>query len=149
MQSKSPVEMADLYSRRRAIVGVLATFFFLLPLAIRPFSDASPDAARQSTLDTYWAINAIVLLVVLATGGGLLNRRAIRALVNDEVSRIHYRQALVAGFWVAMAAAFTVFFVPMFRISTARFAVYAIVTSSLAVALFWFCWLELRAHRDG
>ena len=48
----------------------------------------------------------------LATGGGLLNNRQIRVLVNDEVSRSNYRTSVVAGYWVAMTAAMAVYFWP-------------------------------------
>jgi MFS family permease len=140
----SPVEIADRVSRKRAIVAAVAAIaFVVIHILIRPFS----HSANGLKLD-YWAINAVVLLAVLATGGGLLNNRQIRVLVNDEVSRSNYRTSVVAGYWVAMTAAMAVYFWPTAEGLSARNAVYVVVTASVSVALLVFSYLELRAHRD-
>jgi len=148
MQAKSPVEIADRVSRKRAKgVAFAAIAFAVIQVIIRPFLAADPGSAPQATID-WWAVNAVVLLALLATGGGLLNNRNIRALVNDEVSQMHYRTAVVAGYWVAMTTAMGIYFVPRYEGVTARNASYLIVTSSVVVALLVFSYLELRAHRD-
>jgi len=149
MQSKSSVEIADRVSRKRAIgVAAAAAVFLLVQVIARPFFVTAPDTVHRTKIDM-WAINAGVLLLLLATGGGLLRSGQIRALVNDEVSRSHYRTAVVLGYWVAMVAAMGLYIVSSFRSLTAREAVYVIVTSSIAVALLAFSYLEFRAHRDG
>jgi hypothetical protein len=96
-----------------------------------------------------WAVNAVLLLAVLATGGFLLNRRSVRELVNDEVARANYRTAVAAGYWVAMVTAMGLFLLPSSRGLAAREAVYVIVSSSVVVALLAFSYLEHRAHRDA
>jgi ABC-type microcin C transport system permease subunit YejB len=148
MQSESTIEIADRMSRRRAIGVAIATLVFLLvQLVARPFfrMSASPPTTR---LDM-WAMNAVVLLLLLATGGGLFNRTQLRVLVNDEVSRLHYRSSVVAGFWVAMTVAMVLYLLPAFAALTGREAVYFIVTAGVVVPLLTFSWLELRAHHDG
>ena len=145
MSTLSPVEVADRYSRKRAAFVVLATLVFLLIHGIgRPFY----YAASRHGID-WWAINAAALLAVLATGGGLLNPRRIRELVNDEVARLHHRQAAVIGFWVAMALSLALYLWPGFQERAARDALFLVVTAGVGAALLAFAYFELRAHRDA
>jgi magnesium-transporting ATPase (P-type) len=149
MQPKTPVEIADRLSRKRAFMVAAATAVFLAVQVIaRPFFAPTLDPAQHAKIDM-WAINAIALLALLATGGGLVQNRRIRSLVNDEVCRSNYRTAVVAGYWVAMLAALALYFLSRFRNFTARETVYVVVTSSVAVALLTFSYLEYRAHRDA
>lgn len=141
------VELADRYSRKRALIAILAALVFLGVQFIaqpRVFSGSS----HGTTIDL-WAVNAIVLLAVMATGGGVLNRRGVRALVHDDLSRGHLRTAVLAGYWLAMAIALVMYMVPWFRDFTARQAVYAIVTGSIVISLLTFAGLERHAHADG
>ena len=150
MASETPVEIADRYSRKRAaIVALAAIAFIIIHVVLRPFFSGGPDTARYLNVGVMWAINAIVLLAGLATGGGLLNNRQIRSLVNDEVAQSNYRTAVVAGYWVAMATAMGLYVLPSAENLTGREAVYVVVTSSIAVALLAFSYLEYRAHRDA
>jgi hypothetical protein len=143
MPYNTPVEIADRYSRRRSLIAGLAGLAFLAHVAMRPWI----GIGHLWRMDL-WAVNAIMLLLVLATGGGLLNRREIQLLVNDEVSRSHYRTALVAGYWVAMIAGMGLYVFSRFATMAGRDAVYIIVSASLVVALLKFSYLEYRAHRD-
>jgi len=124
-----------------------AIAYFLVQVVARPFFVGGVDDRHVRT--EFWGINAVALLALLATGGGLINNRRIRALVNDEVSRDHYKTAVIAGHWVAMTAAMAVYFLPALSGIGAREAVYAVVTPSIIVALLMFSYLELRAHRDA
>jgi hypothetical protein len=142
------VETADRYARKRAVLAIVAALAFLgIQLVARPAAFAA-DGAPDTRVD-WWAVNAIVLLGVLATGGGLLNGRRVRALVHDELSRSHLRTAVVQGYWVAMGLGLVLYLAPWFRGLTSREAVYLIVTASLVVPLLTFAWLERRALRDG
>jgi MFS family permease len=150
MPLETPVEIADRYSRKRAVIVAVAALAFLsIHVALGPFFADGLGTARYATVGTMWAINAFVLLVVLATGGGLLNSTQIRSLVNDEVSQGNCKTSVVAAYWVAMTAAMTLYTVPRFQTLTAREAVYVVVTSSIVVALLTFSYLEYRAHRDA
>ena len=149
MQSRTPVEIADRVSRRRARgVAAAAIVFLIVQVVARPFFVAEPVSAHRTKLDM-WAINAAALLLLLATGGGLMYSRRIRSLVNDEVSRSNYRTAVAAGYWVAMVTAMGLYVLASFRSFTGREAVYVIVTASVAVPLLAFSYLEYRAHRDA
>jgi hypothetical protein len=147
MSSNIPVEAADRLSRRRAIVIVLAVVAFLVgQLVARPFfvSDNSDHLVRLFT----WAVNAGLLLVVLATGGCLLRRKSVRSLMNDEVTAGHQRSSVISGFWVAMATAVLLCVIPGSDRVNAREAMYVVVTASVAAALLVFSYLEIRALRD-
>jgi hypothetical protein len=141
------VELADRYSRKRALIAILAALVFLGVQFIaqpRVFGGSS-----HGTRIDLWAVNAIVLLAVLATGGGVLNRRAVRALVHDDLSRGHLRTAVLAGYWVAMGMALVMYLAPWFRDFTARQAIYVIVTGSIVAPLLTFAGLERGTQADG
>ncbi len=109
---------------------------------------ARTDSIRVAGL-TGWALNAILLLFVLATGGSLVQGWKVRSLLNDELTREHRRTAIVAGYWVAMVSAVIVYAAPGLRELSAREATYLIVTLSVVTPLLAFSYLEYRAHRDG
>ena len=144
MKQKSAVEIADRYSRTRVRIMVAGALVFLAHVALRPWI----GVGHLWRMDL-WAANAVLLLLVLATGGGLLNRREVRFLVNDEVSRNHYRTALVAGFWVAMTMGIGMYIFSVFEGLPGRDTAYVIVSASIIAALLTFSYLEHRAHRDA
>jgi hypothetical protein len=150
MQNRSPVEIADENSRKRAIIVIAGTIVFVVGQIFGgPWVPRGPGAASELTRTVMWSVNVIVLLLCLATGGGILNNREIRALVNDEVSRSNYRTSAIAGFWVAMTSALLLYLVPSFAGIAGKEAIYIVVTLSVAVASLSFAFLELRAHRDA
>ena len=145
MEPRTSVDIADRVSRKRAVVvAVAALAFVAIHIGLRPFFYVGGGGSID-----WWAVNAILLLAGLATGGGLLNARSIRALVNDDVSRDHYKTAVIIGYWLAMVVAMGLYLWPGLRGATAREAVFIIVTPSVALALLAFSFLELRAHRDA
>jgi len=150
MQSGTPVEIADRNSRVRAILIAFGTIVFVIgQLMARTEFRNQTDTANYLSRSTMWTVNVILLLAFLVTGGGLFTNREIRALVNDEVSRMNYKTSVFAGFWVAMTTALAIYLIPPLEHFTGRQAVYVVVTSSVAVASIVFSYLELRAHRDA
>ena len=148
MQSRSPVEIADQFSRRRVTMVAIATLVFLgVQLIAGPFWGARRGTPYISEIG--WGINAFVLLLMLAIGSRLLRNRRIRSLVDDEVSRHNRVMGIVVGYWVAMTAAMGLYLTTAFKDLTAREALYLVVTPSVGVALLTFCYLEWRAHRDA
>ena len=150
MESRNLVEIADRNSRKRAIIVVAGAIVFVAGQALGgpAFSDTA-DKGLYNTRTIMWALNVVLLLAFLATGGGLLNNPQVRALVNDEVSRANYRTSVIAGFWVAMTSALGLYLLPAFAALTAKQTLYLVLTSSVAVASLTFAYLELRAHRDA
>lgn len=145
MPSTSMIEAADVFSRKRTLLVAVATIAFL---AIHLVGRAFHYASLSGGID-WWAINAIALLAILATGGGILSPRQIRILVNDDVARLHRRRAIAAGFWTAMLLSMVLYLWPGFREYGARDVLFLVVTVSLGAALLGFALLEWRAHRDG
>jgi hypothetical protein len=149
MAPTDSVAMADRASRKRAILIAAATLVFLvIQVAARPVFVEGP-AEEFRVRGYFWALNAGALMILLGTGGGLAQRREIRALVDDQVSASHRISAVAIGFWIAMTLALVVYLLPGLRDLTSREAVYTIVTPSISAALLAFSWLELRAHRDA
>src|SRR3982074_3708821 len=132
MQSRSPVEIADQFSRKRVILVAVATLVFLgVQLIAGPFWGARRGTPYIAQIG--WAIKAVVLLLMLAIGSGLLRNRRIRSLVDDEVSRHNRVMGIVVGYWVAMIAAMGLYLTTAFRDLTARQALYLVVTPSVGV----------------
>jgi len=150
MQSSNvPVETADRLSRKRAWLAGIATLGFAAVQAVtRPVFVSGSNSAVHPKF-TMWALNAVILLALLATGGCVLRGAGIRSLINDEVSTMHRRTAVAAGFWVAMAASLCMYFAPDVVGLSARQAAYLVVTCSTVAALLTFSYLEVRSHRDA
>lgn len=145
----SSVEIADKVSRRRAMgIAAAAIVFLLVQILARPVFLDGPETMSLSRA-VVWGINAILLLLLLFTGGGLAYKSEIRALVNDEVSRDHYHSAVTLAYWIAMVIAMTLYALASRYQFTSRETVYLVVTPSVGLALIAFSFLELRAHRDG
>ena len=150
MQSGNAVEIADRNSRARAYVMAAAGIAFLLIYVVfRSYVFNGPETAAHLTRRVMWVVNVVVLLLGLATGGGLLNNRQIRALVNDEVSQSNYRTSIILGFWVAMFTALVLYVFPNLLEYIGGDSLLNTVTFSVAVAVLKFAYLELRAHRDA
>jgi hypothetical protein len=147
MLTHSDIDLADRTSRKRPYVIAAATLIYAgIHVLMRPLYYAR--GAEAGGID-WWAVNTVLLIVGLATGGALLQTRRVRGLVNDEVSREHYRRAVVAGYAVAMATSMTIYLVPQLARLAAREAVYLVVTPSIIVPLAVFAYLEHRANRDA
>lgn len=141
MDKQSPVEVADRLSRKRAILIALAAIAFLVSQALTSRSHAGDD--------TLLTVGSVVLLLLLATGGGLLHQTKVRALMNDDVSRDHHRTAIGVGFWTAMIGALVFSWIPGMDAHSVRQAMQFVVTLGTSVAMLMFAVLELRAHRDA
>lgn len=144
----SDVEKADRLSRRRSRMLPFVTLIFLTQQASY-FSQSGTERLVDHVKISAWIVLSLVLLLILATGGGWLQRREIRALLNDETTAEHRKQATGTGFWMAMGTAIGTYAVAMFEPVTGREAVHLVVTAGIAAALLHFSMLERRAHRDG
>jgi hypothetical protein len=145
MTDKSDAAQAEQLSSRRArvlpilavlVVGQQATYF-------------TDDAARRPANEAHiaaWLVLSVIILIVLATGGGWIYPRRVRQLANDEATRAHRANAFRAGFFASMATCVAVYFATMFRPFSGREAIHLVMTVGLVVTLLWFAFLERRAH---
>jgi hypothetical protein len=142
--------MADRLSRRRArMLPILAVVFISQQASF--FAARIEDGAR--TVDQVkiaaWLVLSIVLLALLASRGFWFRSKAVRGLIDDEVTRANRASALGIGFLASMAGAIATYALTMIETVTAREAVHIVMTSGIAAALLRFGYLERRAHRDG
>jgi len=153
MSRRSDVEVADQLSRRRARALPLLAVVFLSQQAayVTDRVDGAGEALR--TVDHVkvgaWLILSVVLLLALTTGGYWFKSRNVRALLDDEVTRMNRASAPQFGFFATMAAAFAIYAVSPFEPMSARDAIHLIVTIGIATAMVRFGLLERRAHLDG
>jgi hypothetical protein len=96
-----------------------------------------------------WLLLSAVLLAALYTGGFWLKSKAVRRLMDDEVTRVHRASALSLGFLVAMVAGIALYAVDLVTPMTAREAVHIVVTLGIATALVRFGMLERKVHSLG
>lgn len=136
--------------RRRTRLAMVQGAFFLIWQA--NFFVASPHMEVVRTVDRVRVISyliwAVLLLLFLATGGGFLYSPEVRAVLNDESTIEHRRKAQTAGFWAAMLAAVAAYAAALFESYPPVYAVHAVLTAGLSVALLVFARLERRAQ-DG
>jgi hypothetical protein len=147
MTEASDVEKAEKLGRRRAAIFVFQGLIFLI---WQTTFFTSPIGAPLRTVDhvkiSAWLVWALALLFLLATGGNLLRSRAVRALLDDELTRRHRTRAYVAGFWLAVASALALYVIGMFEDITAREAIHTILSIGIGTAIFTFGVSERRSY---
>lgn len=147
MPTSAEHELADRVTRRRArMMPVLAILF----LAGQPIYFARNQMEIDTPVRTaVWLVWAAVLLLALAMAGGHFRGRAVRDLIEDEVTRANRLRAYAAGFWTAMATVFGIYGLSIFDNIQGRESLHLVMTFSVAAALITFGMLEKRALRDG
>jgi hypothetical protein len=142
-------EQAERLSKKRSrMLFVLAVVF--LSQQVTYFSGRHDLASPVGHVKiAAWLVLSIVLLLMLATGGGWFRSAEVRALLNDETTRDHRRAGFVGGFWAACLTAIAIYAVDLFEPVSGRDTVHIILTIAIAAAMLTFGRLERRAHRDG
>jgi hypothetical protein len=145
MTEASDVEQAHAIGRKRARLFAFQAILFISWQALF-FSGPAEDPLRtvSAVKISAWFVWALVLLLVLATGGGFRHRR-LRGLLNDELTRQHRTRGYVTGFWVAAAACIALYLVGMFEPVGGREAIHIILSAGVGAALLTFALLERRA----
>ena len=147
MPTSAEHELADRVTRRRArMMPILAILF----LAGQPLYFARNQMEIDTPVRTaVWLVWAAILLLALAMAGGHFSGRAVRDLIEDEVTRANRLRAYAAGFWTAMATVFGIYGLSIFDNIQGRESLHLVMTFSVAAALITFGTLEKRALRDG
>jgi hypothetical protein len=142
------VETADRLSRRRARMMIpLALMFFLQQAA---FFSNPPDHRVVSLVRLGgWTALALVILAGLVTGGFWMKPKAVRELMDDEITRAHRAQALSLGFTLAMLTGVALFALQVFVPLDAPEVIHLILSVGIGAALIRFSILERRAHELG
>ncbi|MEO5773771.1 MAG: hypothetical protein ABIQ32_06595 [Sphingomicrobium sp.] len=151
MTDRETSAAAERMSRRRARVLPILAFAFLTQQAAY-FSGpgfGTGDRAVDHVRISAWLVMSVVLLVVLATGGGWIYGREVRRIANDEATRAHRDDAFRWGFIVTISAALISYVASMYEAASAQEAIHVIVTAGMLTALLRFAFLERRAMRDA
>ena len=144
----SDVEEAERLSRRRASMLIAMTALLAVQQGAfyaQPAAERAVDYVRLGA----WVLLAGVLLAALLTGGFWLKSRAIRALMDDEVTLAHRASAVKLAFATSMAMAIALFVLAPLLALTAREAIHLIVSTGIVVGIFRFAQLERRVHDLG
>jgi hypothetical protein len=141
------IEKAERLGRSRSrVFFVLAIVFFIGQV---PYF-SNPGATRDTSFRIgAWLVLAILMLLLIATGGFLLRGRKVWDLLNDETSRTNLSASQAVGFWAAMIAALSLYVAAMFETVSLSAGVHIIVTAGVGSALLSFATRERRAHRIG
>jgi heme/copper-type cytochrome/quinol oxidase subunit 3 len=143
---------ADKLVRRRARAAIIfATIFFSSQVA--SFGRGAPDLHNPGPYQfgylAAWIGWTAMLLLALATGGGLLRSTAVRSLMNDETTLIHRQRGYISGFWGAVLTALSLYIVDLYQPLVTGDALRFVVTAGVGIGLFTFGVLERRALSHG
>jgi Na+-driven multidrug efflux pump len=147
--TRSDFETADRLSRRRArMLPVLAIFFLAQQVSYFSGPDLGMRAVDHVKIAA-WLLLSIVMLLVLVTGGFWFRPKAVRALLDDEVTLANRAAALRIGFITTMTTAIALYFVSLFEPMSGRQAIHVLMSVGIAAALVRFGMLERRALKGG
>lgn len=140
----SNADLAERYSRRRArMMPALAAIFLIQQIAY--FSHIDSRRAVEHVRIGAWVVMSVVLLLILARGGAWRRPAAVRALMDDDVTRANRATAMQLGFILAIGGAIAIYpFIDMLEL-TARQLTHLIVSLGLTAAMLRFGLLERRA----
>ena len=144
--------IADKLVRRRARAAIIfATLFVATQFA--SFGRGTPNlhnpGAYQLGHLAAWIGWTAMLLMALATGGGLLRSTAIRSMMNDETTLIHRQRGYVGGFWAAVLTALGLYIADLYHPLVTGDALRLVVTIGVGIGLLTFGVLERRALSHG
>ena len=144
----SDIEEAERLSRRR--VSMLIATTTLLALQQGAFyAQTEAELAVDHVRTGAWVLLVVALLAALLTGGFWLKPRAIRALMDDEVTLANRASAVKLAFAASMGVAIVLFVLAPPLALTAREAIHLIVSTGIVVGIFRFGQLERRVHNLG
>ena len=145
MVDETIAEQAEVLSARRARMFPLLAVIYL-GQQYSYFSSLDGGRPVDTVRIGAWAVMSAALLIALITGGGLLRKPELRALINDETSRAHRSDALSWGFVVAIITGIVLYVIGSGEVGQ-RQSIHLIVSLGIATALVRFGWLEKRAMR--
>jgi hypothetical protein len=149
-QPMSVAQKADFLSGRRARMLPALAIIYITQQAT--YFTVPSGAAHRGVDDlkiSAWLVFSAILLAALSTKGFWLERREVRAMIDDELSRANRLDAMRFGFIFAMLTCIVIYAITMFQPVNGRDAVHVVLSDGLGAALIRWGWLERRAHRDA
>jgi hypothetical protein len=148
MTKLSDQETADRLNGRRPGMLIAIVLFFLLQQAAYFSQPPTVTRAVDYVRISGWIVLATVLLAILMRGFWFKSA-AVRALMEDEVTRAHRARALETGFAATMIAAICLYVFNLFQPITGRAAIHILLSIGLGFAALHFAALERRALKGG
>ena len=146
--SAEEMALAEKLTKRRARVSIVLGVFFLVTMATS--LDVDVPANRPETVKlAAWIVWAAALLFLLATGGGLLRGKSLRALMNDDSTIANRSRAIHAGFWATVISAFVLYALSLFQPVSGREAIRLLLSAAVATSVIRFGLSELRSLNHG
>jgi len=146
----SVAEKAEFLSKRRArMLPALAVIYITQQASYITLPHEPMDRAVNGVKISAWLVLSAVLLAALATKGFWFQRREVRALIDDEVTRANRIEAMRFGFIFAMLTCIVIYLITMFEPVNGRDAVHIVMSDGLGAALIRWGWLERVASRDA
>ena len=147
-KEKSMADRAEELSSRRARMFPVLAIIFLAQQASY-ITDAHGGRPVDHVKVGAWVVMSLALLLALYSGGGWLRGRAMREMLNDEITRANRATALGQGFLAAILTAIAGYFINQFEPVRGDEVAHLVVTIGIAVAMIRFGVLERRAHADA
>lgn len=151
-EATSPSEIAERVSRRRTRIMYVQAMIFVIWQATF-FGWLSPVADPLRRVDQVklgaWLVWALALLLLLATPPGWFQKREVKRLLDDEVSRANRAAALGVGFWVGALTGIALFLLTLFVEMETLQTLHLVLSASIGAAVLRFAALERRAERAG
>jgi hypothetical protein len=148
----TPGQIAErLHRRRTRIIWAQAILFLVMQASYytnMPSFDAPLRPVDQIKLSAF-AVWALALMLLLSVSGGLFRGKAVREMMDDELTRSHRRSALNWGYFAAMLTAIVFYMVSQYVRMSPPEAIHAIVSVGVIVPMVRFVVLERRAEREG
>ena len=137
-------DLADRLTKRRArMMPALAAVFLIQQVSY--FSQIPGERLVDQVRIGAWVVMSAVLLAFLISGGAWIRSAAVRALMNDDVTRANRASAMQFGFVLALGGAIALYpFIDQLGLN-ARQVIHLIVSLGPAAAMLWFGMLERRA----
>ena len=138
-------ETADRLGRRRArMLPVLAMMFLIQQAAF--FSNPPAERAVDHVRIGAWVVLTTVILMVLNSRGFWFRSKAVRAMIDDDVTRANRAAAMHWAFVATIVAAIGVYVAQGAVQFTTREAIHLIVSVGIVAALMRFGLLERRSY---
>jgi len=149
-QPMSAAQKADYLSGRRArMLPALAIIYITQQATYFTVPSGAAHRAVDDVKISAWLAFSAILLAALSTKGFWLERREVRSMIDDELSRANRLEAMRFGFIFAMLTCIVIYAITMFEPVNGRDAVHVILSDGLGAALIRWGWLERVAHRDA
>ncbi|MBI1407070.1 MAG: hypothetical protein GC145_13210 [Caulobacter sp.] len=149
---RSPANIAErLQARRNRVLRVQAVLFLAWQGVFLSNLRGLHEPLR--TVDhlqlSGFALWAAALLMLLATGGGWWRSRAVREILDDEVTRAHRASAFVWGYWALAVAALGLYLAAQIVAIPAFETLHGLLTLGVIVPTLRFVFLDRHSERHG